>query len=90
MSEKKEVKVVCSSCGRELHPTDEYWSLGNDPILSKYFGSNKDMVFCSRECIQNFLFIKDGAEAIKKTDDYHAGEIASAMNGEIAGESYEE
>ncbi len=88
--EKEEVKVVCSNCGRELKPTDEYWRVGNDPVLSKYFGANQNMIFCSRECIQKFLFVQDGSEMIKKTDDYHADEIENAVRGYYEEEKYDE
>ena len=47
---------ICAECGSIIEPEDTWYKVGDNFLQVKYFDSNEDNCFCSKDCLLRSLF----------------------------------
>ena len=55
----------CANCGKEIE--ESYLMVGDNYLQVKYFDSDEDNVFCSKECLCEYLSVME-VELPKETE----------------------
>ena len=47
---------ICAECGCIIEPEDTWYKVGDNFLQVKYFDSDEDNCFCSKDCLLRSLF----------------------------------
>lgn len=47
--------MKCANCGCDIHKDSPYYKVKDNFLLVKYFDSDIDSIFCSQDCLCEFI-----------------------------------
>lgn len=52
-----ELEKVCANCGMLIQPEESYYKVGDNYLQVKYFDSEEENIFCSKDCLCSALSV---------------------------------
>ena len=60
---------VCANCGMPIYENEKRLRCRDNYLISKYFDSDENNIFCSEDCLMEALSVKEYADEDEMRDD---------------------